>query len=651
MDKIEKLRTCILPSIISQVHGYFILDWFASISFEDPYAVSTRKEVDEAHLNVLELTEYIRACNLTEACQDENHNFSLLELFISDRGLSPAKILLSTKYTDNDNISLETWETVLPDFVECLAQLIWPLTQTLLVPEFLLGYKQYNLLSKYMNLMKSWYRFNQYTWQFMLGFVDMVHGRCIEAVDRFEDAVLGIHEEPFLRRFCNMDEAEEEMQLEHPPTIEDLSGVMFNYFNKVIQLFKNQGDSNAVIALSQHSLLIQNKGKVVPGSQMEDRISRLYTTLFVNYIHLDDYRRAYDVMVLNPDPIRKKDCLRQLIVHLYDAGKRTELLSFDYNDLSAEFIHIIETKARSSDLSSPSGCGYYDILHAIFFNANNYRKAASIMYEFGTRLSREVPGVESLEQQVNCLMATINLLKLLPDQKYAWILKPVVRMSYPSDPLASIPRLELESRKRTSIDDDKTKPIQKREIHVLAVEDIKTEYELTRTRLRLLIKDAKLNSIANGPLSPEEIVTLLISNSLYDLAFKISSMNDLSFKPIFEGLVSKYVRLIQLPILDREDNGFNEISDIIADNDHIAQTFLATSESSASCKMWDIIMLYLDKFEKKGLTGFHRVVAERLLITGVGVPPSLKNSYAVSYQLILFRPVFNILFFTETRYF
>jgi hypothetical protein len=42
------------------------------------------------------------------------------------------------------------------------------------------------------------------------------------------------------------------------------------------------------------------------------------------------------------------------------------------------------------------------------------------MYECSQRLKREINGIESLKRQEKCLLACLNILKLV-DKKYAWI--------------------------------------------------------------------------------------------------------------------------------------------------------------------------------------------------------------------------------------
>ena len=83
------------------------------------------------------------------------------------------------------------------------------------------------------------------------------------------------------------------------------------------------------------------------------------------------------------------------------------------------------------------------------------------------------------------------------------------------------------------------------EMDILDSHDIKREYELVKARLRLLQKDEKTFAIANTFLDSTETLTLLISASLFDLAFNLCSLLKMKFEPIFEGIVSKYIYLVQ----------------------------------------------------------------------------------------------------------
>ena len=89
-----------------------------------------------------------------------------------------------------------------------------------------------------------------------------------------------------------------------------------------------------------------------------------------------------------------------------------------YEDLE----RIVESRARSLDVLSSS---FYNFLYSFHVKKGNLRKAASVMYEQGMRLSQETNcGPESLQRQAKCYLACLNTMRLV-DPKYAWIVKPV----------------------------------------------------------------------------------------------------------------------------------------------------------------------------------------------------------------------------------
>ena len=49
--------------------------------------------------------------------------------------------------------------------------------------------------------------------------------------------------------------------------------------------------------------------------------------------------------------------------------------------------------------------------------------AASVMYEHGMRLGREVPGKQGLQRQAQCYLSALNALRLVKPE-YTWIIKP-----------------------------------------------------------------------------------------------------------------------------------------------------------------------------------------------------------------------------------
>ena len=66
-------------------------------------------------------------------------------------------------------------------------------------------------------------------------------------------------------------------------------------------------------------------------------------------------------MVANPDKSRRKDSLRQFVVTLFERKQFKQLAYFPYIDMFEDLEQIIESRARSVDLSVNN---YYDFLYS-----------------------------------------------------------------------------------------------------------------------------------------------------------------------------------------------------------------------------------------------------------------------------------------------
>lgn len=76
-------------------------------------------------------------------------------------------------------------------------------------------------------------------------------------------------------------------------------------------------------------------------------------------------------MVANPDQSRRKDSLRQFVVTLFERKQFKQLAFFPYIDMFEDLEQIIETRARSVDLSVNN---YYDFLYSFHVSKENFRK-------------------------------------------------------------------------------------------------------------------------------------------------------------------------------------------------------------------------------------------------------------------------------------
>lgn len=606
----EKLRTVNIPSTVHHVHSYYFLSWVSEAVFETG-ASNKSPELIEAQLNVLGLMEYV---GINRGTRSNDCPYDLLALFIKRKAGMLAKKVLAEKLMSSDGMIVhQVWKEVLPLYTVCVAQLLWPMSNSILLPEFLMGHNQLQLLEDYVKLCDPCVQYSTASREFFTGFIKLCRGQSLESVDHFTAAAPGVGQELFLQKLSQI-----EGEIMEEPSI----GTMYyNYYNKVIQLVGNFSDPNAVIKIAEQAIIQLNEEL---DDDHTEHLCQLYTTLFLNHLEVGNYDDAYRVMTLNPDSTTRIDRLRQFIVKLFERDSAKKLISYTFEGFSEDFIQILETKARSNDLSTTlPGCGYYEVIFSSHSKEGRYRRAAAIMYEFGKRLGQEVPGIESLRRQVHCYLITLNCLKLV-DKKFQWIAKPTLT---PKSSL-NITINECAPSPKRPLDLDRPVKVAKKEIQVLGIEDIKIEYELSNCRLKLLERDPRLNDLATSYLGPSEVINILLTNSMYETVIRLCRLLNMSIIPVFDSIISKYIRLVQLPSLDQDaDESMKEIYECFCDEMVVAQDFIMTSDCAPATKVWHLVQSYLETHEEEKSSKLHKCIAEKLLASGVAVPTSLKQSY------------------------
>ncbi len=611
LEVIEKMHSNTIPLTAMYLHAYYFMTWVCDTPMMLGTVQSVNTEDSAAHLALLELNDYINInrSGSSAASLFDSGPKTILNHFIQNNGGVLAKKLLSYKLTHiEENVTnLEIWSAIMPEYVLSVAQLVWPISTQFKLAEFLLGFGQYQLLQQYINKLDVWCQWNVSSRQFLKALCYLILGEPNKSVPLFNKAIFGVNEESFLNGLIIG-------QLFENQAEDDVikSNIVFRYFNKLLQLFSLYSHSGAVIDVINSAITMLDETNDL---NYEEHMSSLYSTLFMCQLELGNTTEAYEAMILNPDISQKKVCLRQFIVHHCESGQLSGLTAFTYNDIEDEFVNIIESRARSTDLLLSNQINYYQLLYSYFVRDSNYRKAASVMYEYCRRLSQEVNGIESIKKQVTCYLITLNCLKIV-NPKYSWIVKPSARR--PTSPLTK--RKHDSPVSRDGLEEQEfLQPV----IEILDSDDIKREYELVKARLRLLQKDEKTYAIANTHLGPTETVTLLISANLYDLAFSLSSLLKLKFEPIFEGIVSKYIYLIQ------SGNSYEivDVYDCFVDNDSASLGFINSADLTPVEKMWHLISAYIEKYEIPGQTSMKRCVSEKLLSNGIQIPTCLKLKY------------------------
>ncbi|XP_023209756.1 nuclear pore complex protein Nup160-like [Centruroides sculpturatus] len=512
---------------------------------------------------------------------------SLVHLFLREQGGIQVRQLLGLLQPAEDRMQ-SAWNNLLPSLVNIVAQLIWPNGMNFLFPEFLLVQCQYLPLQEYVRLLQHWCEWNTCSYQFLVANCHLCLGEPQKAFDLFCQAAEGINNELFL----------------HNKLIQGIeqtssSSLIVQYYLKVIQLFEFFKQPEYIILLADTAInVIEPEDPSIPV---------FWSLIFKYHLELNHNEEAYTAMIGNPDPIRRKDSLRQFIVVLCERRELQSLIEFSYADLKNDVVNILESRARSTDLLTQN---YYSILYAFHIHNNNFRKAASIMYEHALRLSREVFGRESLVKQAQCYLAVLNCLRLI-DQQYAWIVKPIPTVTDNKDEPINV------SPKR-NFDGERIPQSGTTKMEVLEIEDIKHEYDLVHARLKLLQNDSSPTNIAASLLSPGETVTLLVNSGFYDAAIHICQSFNLSYVPVFDGIAEKCLELMhqynqQVLCEAWEWLGENELPSV--------QT------TSADKYLWYLLKYYLNKYEKSNQSIYHRCVVSKLLAEGSHLPIWLKLSY------------------------
>uniref|UniRef100_I3MMD0 Nucleoporin 160 n=1 Tax=Ictidomys tridecemlineatus TaxID=43179 RepID=I3MMD0_ICTTR len=426
-----------------------------------------------------------------------------------------------------------------------------PLNQTgLNWPEIIIAVTNYLLQLDYIQLLHPWCQVNVGSCRFMLGRCYLVTGEGQKALECFCQAASEVGKEEFLDRLIRSEDGD------------IVSSPRLQYYDKVLRLLDVVGLPELVIQLATSAI-------TEAGDDWKSQAT-LRTCIFKHHLDLGHNSQAYEALTQIPDSSRQLDCLRQLVVVLCERSQLQDLVEFPYVNLHNEVVAIIESRARAVDLMTHN---YYELLYAFHIYRHNYRKAGTVMFEYGMRLGREVRTLRGLEKQGNCYLAAINCLRLIRPE-YAWIVQPASGAVY-DRPGASPKR---------NHDGECTAAPTNRQIEILELEDLEKECSLARIRLTLAQHDPSAVAVA-GSSSAEEMVALLVQAGLFDTAISLCQTFKLPLTPVFEGLA-----------------------------------FNATDEA------WRLLSTYLDRYKVQNNL-YHHCVINKLLSHGVPLPNWLINSY------------------------
>ncbi|XP_077176981.1 nuclear pore complex protein Nup160 [Paroedura picta] len=557
--------------------SYYLIRW-ASQRLASDVPVD-ELESNLQHLSVLKLTDSTALTPLKLVTSPQ----TIVELFFQEiaRKHTISQLFPPTAVWDETGWS---WTQMFSEISSCLLQLLWPSNPGFLFPECLMGACQYTQLQEYIRLLEPWCHVNVGSCCFMMGRCYLVMGEGHKALDCFCEAASEVEKEEFLDRLIRSED------------VEMVSTPRLQYYDKVLRLLDTMGLPELIIQLATLAIT----------EAADDWRSQatLRTCIFKHHLDLGHNSQAYEALTHNPDSSRQLDCLRQLVVVLCERSQLQDLVEFPYVNLHNEVVGIIEYRARAVDLMTHN---YYELLYAFHIYRHNYRKAGTVMFEYGMRLGREVRTLGGLQKQANCYLAAINCLRLIRPE-YAWIVQPASGAVY-ERPGASPKR---------SHDGECASVPMGSQIEILELKDLERECTLARIRLTLAQHDPSLAAVA-GSSPPEELVVLLVQAGLFDTAISLCQTFNLSLTPVFEGLTFKCIQL-----QFGGEAALAEAWDWLAANQF--SSVIATKETSATDEAWRLLSSYLDRFKSQNHL-YHRCVINKLLSHGVPLPNWLINSY------------------------
>ncbi|KAJ9153482.1 hypothetical protein P3X46_026915 [Hevea brasiliensis] len=404
-----------------------------------------------------------------------------------------------------------------------------------------------------------------------------------------------------------------------------------HYYQWAMQIFEQYGISEgayqfALAALEQVDEALSQKddsgGRDVLNESATAIKGRLWANVFKFTLDLNHLSDAYCAILSNPDEESKYICLRRFIIVLYERGGMKILCGgqIPFIGLAEKIEQELAWKAERSDiLTKPNP---YKLLYAFEMHRHNWRRAASYIYQYSTRLRTELVLKDHqhvslvLQERLNALSAAINALHLVRPA-CAWI-----------DPLLEGNSLQIEcypSKKakktvKEQLVGDDVQP-QRLQFYI-DVEKIENEFVLTSAEYLLSLANVKWASTGKDN-APSDLVDLLVQNNLYDMAFTVllkfwkGSGLKRELEKVFSAMSLKCCS--------------NKIGSSSAGNDLRMRGLLLTSstedmvvhgspdtgpmpQQSRGNTQWETLELYLEKY-KAFHTGLPATVAETLLRT------------------------------------
>ncbi|WCJ32291.1 SUPPRESSOR OF AUXIN RESISTANCE1 [Euphorbia peplus] len=301
-----------------------------------------------------------------------------------------------------------------------------------------------------------------------------------------------------------------------------------HYYQWAMQTFEQYGISEgayqfALAALEQVDEALTPKDESSRREMLNESAitikGRLWANVFKFTLDLNHINDAYCAILSNPDEESKYICLRRFIIVLYERGGIKVLCGgqIPFIGLAEKIEQELVWKADRSDVSTKPNP--YKLLYAFEMHRHNWRKAASYMYQYSTRLRTEVVLKDHqhmslvLQERLNGLSSAINALHLV-HPSYAWIDSSLEGNSFYNGCYPN-------KKAKKTIKEQLSGDVQPQRLQFyIDVEKIEDEFILTSAECLLSLANVRwLSSGTDNALSG--LVDLLVQTNLYDMAFTV----------------------------------------------------------------------------------------------------------------------------------
>jgi len=231
--------------------------------------------------------------------------------------------------------------------------------------------------------------------------------------------------------------------------------------------------------------------------------------------------------------------LKNFILGLCMSNEARRLTNYPFLGITERVVQVLEENADKDKLGGPV---YSHILYSYHISRSNYRQAASAMYHYADRLSREAVGntKQSLQQQSLCYSACVGALRLV-NEDFQYI--PHVRPEVTASVLDGSQHMEEEDAGD--------------EVENIELQDIQKKMLLTQANLRLITADAEYQASAHPNVG--DVLSDLSKAGLFELAIEVGLAHSIGLEPVFLELTRKSMKMEDANVVAKAHSSLSQL--------------------------------------------------------------------------------------------